>query len=173
MLERVRQTIPAAGVPASKVTRCLNSLSLSPGTMIGVPRATAPNWARADPVLFRTQITSWSGEARAVWVHDNDSDPTTADLYETTWNGSAWSTPAAVPLASTAGVRELRIAYASDGDLLLAWVGNEGQADVSHDRDRDFWSADVGGHWAAVVDTRTGHPRNGIHPLGDAGDRRG
>jgi len=73
-----------------------------------------------------------TGEAMSVWVHDADpyDDPTTAELHYAIWNGAAWSDAAAVPLGSTAGVREPRIAYTSAGDVLLTWVGNEGGADI-------------------------------------------
>ncbi len=71
-----------------------------------------------------------SGQAMAVWVHDADSNPTTAALHYATWNGSIWSVPAAVPISSTEGVREPQIAYASTGDVLLGWIGNEGGADI-------------------------------------------
>jgi len=85
------------------------------------------------------------GEAMAAWVHDDDGDATTADLHYATWDGAAWSAPAAVPLASTAGVREPRLVFDSDGDALLAWIGNEGAEDLLHVA---TWEA-AGGSWGS------------------------
>ncbi len=86
-----------------------------------------------------------SGEAMAAWVHDDDSDPTTAGLHYATWDGADWSAPAAVPLASTAGVREPRLAFDSGGDALLAWIGNEGAEDLLHTA---AWDGS-GGSWSS------------------------
>ena len=85
------------------------------------------------------------GEAIAVWVHDDHSDPTTAHLHYATWDGAGWSTPAAVPLGSTAGVREPRLAFDSGGDALLAWIGNEGEEDILYTATWDHGT----GTWAA------------------------
>jgi len=86
-----------------------------------------------------------TGEAMAVWTHDSDGDPTTAALHYATWDGSSWSALAAVPLGSTHGVREPRIRHTSAGDVLLAWVGNEGGADILYTSVWDHTTAS----WAA------------------------
>ena len=92
------------------------------------------------------------GTAIAAWVHDEDpdSEPTTAELYYAIWDGSSWTTPTAVPIGSTAGVREPKLGFDSAGNALLAWIGNEGHEDLLYTATWD------GGAWSApelVADT--------------------
>ena len=93
-----------------------------------------------------------NGNAMAVWVHDDDSDPLTADLRYATWNGSAWSAIGTVPVTSTSAVREPRVAFDSSGNALLAWIGNEGAEDVLY---TSTWNGSTWGT-PAVIDGTPG-----------------
>ncbi|HUU84813.1 MAG TPA: CARDB domain-containing protein, partial [Phycisphaerae bacterium] len=93
------------------------------------------------------------GEAMAVWVHDADTDPTTAELYYATWDGVSWSAASSIPLVATGGVREPCLRFTSAGDAILAWIGNEGGADILYTSVRD----PVSGTWS-VPEVVSGTP---------------
>ena len=86
-----------------------------------------------------------NGNAIAVWVHDDDGDPTTMALRYSVWNGSSWSLIDAVASTPGTAIREPRVAFDSNGNALLAWLANEGAEDILYtsvwNSTTDTWSS--------------------------------
>ncbi|MEX0655298.1 MAG: SBBP repeat-containing protein, partial [Phycisphaeraceae bacterium] len=73
-----------------------------------------------------------NGTAMAVWTHEDDGDPATAQIRYATWDGSAWSDSAVAASADEGaeGLTQLRVGFDSTGHALLAWVERGDDADV-------------------------------------------
>ena len=85
-------------------------------------------------ILPNPQIVSNDlGQALAVWIHDIDPQPGSADpdVYYAIWNGNSWSTPAAVD-SVTNNVFEMdpSAAFLPNGDAIAVWSGNTASSRV-------------------------------------------
>ncbi len=61
------------------------------------------------------------GTAVAVWVHDIDAANLLHVPYYATFNGSTWTTPAALPGVQNAEIRSIRVVPLSDGRVVAVW----------------------------------------------------
>ncbi|MCY2991620.1 MAG: FG-GAP-like repeat-containing protein [Planctomycetota bacterium] len=69
-----------------------------------------------------------NGAAVAVWAQATDGSNTGQTPYYAMWNGSAWSTPEAIPGSAAAEIRSIRAASLSDGRVVALWaeLGDDG-----------------------------------------------
>ena len=103
-----------------------------------------PNYLTSDTLGDRQAAVCYrtgTSEALAVWTKETDPNDHFLTVYYAEWNGSTWTTPAAVPGVTEEWVAQVNVSPLSDGRVLAAWGV---QAD-------DGWQVKV-----AIFDPNTG-----------------
>lgn len=106
--------------------------------------ASIPDAAAALPSIpITTTYNTSTGSVLAIWINGGDSVPTSS-----LWNGSSWSTPAAIPMATTAAVFPINATYdALNHTVVATWL----QGAVAQLPTYAVWTDAAGGSWTAAA----------------------